>query len=518
MTFSRVSNFLRTSLQKILLSPPLFDYFKIKNMARSHQFKSIIKRLEEDFSRHARSSQRLTSLNEQRLLALYQASQKLNTIIDPEQLFREVIKLISELLKAERVVILLLEEGDLKIKIASNIDDQSERNALHFSRSIVNTVMHDYRPIFSTNALQDNRFSQFQTIQKLEILSLICVPILLGNRAIGTIYVDNRHLTNIFTEEDVNFLQAFANLLGIAIRNALAYKEIEQLNRSLEEKVEQRTAELRRTIRELKETQEKWIQSEKMASLGRLIAGFMHEFNNPINFIYSNIPHLEEYTRRLVEALQEALPLLPKEEQERLKNEKDLQFILTDFEKLIAGIREGAQRSRQIIEDLKNFSPSKLLQQESIDWNSNLQQLVQAFQDNLKRSLTIELDFQENFRIRGSRVEINHALMQLLKNAEQAGAQTIRIESNREKDWLVCRISDDGRGIPPEIRKHIFDPFFTTKEVGEGMGIGLSLVYSTVKHHQGDIEVSSQPGQGTTFVIKLPLENSKNSASTGTKS
>ncbi len=478
-------------------------------MARSHQFKSIIKRLEEDFSRLARSSQRLASLNEQRLMALYQASQKLNTIIDPEQLFREVVKLISELLKAERVVILLLEEGDLKIKIASNIDDQSERNALHFSRSVVNTVMHDYQPIYSTNALQDNRFSQFQTIQKLEILSFICVPILLGNRAIGTIYVDNRHLTNIFSEEDVNFLQAFANLLGIAIRNALAYKEIEMLNRSLEEKVEQRTAELQRTIQELKETQEKWIQSEKMASLGRLIAGFMHEFNNPINFIYSNIPHLEEYTRRLVEAFQEALPLLPREEQERLKKEKDLQFILHDFEKLIAGIREGAQRSRQIIEDLKNFSPSKLLEQETIDWNHNLQQLVQAFQDNLKRPLQIKISFQEEFSIMGSRVELNHALMQLLKNAEQAGAKTIRIETRGENDQLVCRISDDGQGIPAKYLKHIFDPFFTTKEVGEGMGIGLSLVYSTIKHHQGDIEVSSRPGQGTTFTIRIPLARLK---------
>jgi len=288
-------------------------------MSEKNPFKEVFKRLESEIPSTDESIKYLESLTNQRLQALYKVSQQINTILDPDVLFQKVIERTVELMNAEHAVIVLRENEDLKIRISHNIDDQSERNALTFSRSVVSRVIDEVKPLYSMNALEDQQFSQFQTIHQLEILSFICVPIQIGDEVIGTIYVDNRHLANVFTEEDVEFLQAFANLMGIAIRNSLAYKKIEELNRSLEAKVNERTAELRKTIEELKTTQQRLIQTEKMASVGRLIAGFIHEFNNPINFIYSNLPHLESYCLEILSALQNALKELPNPVRQKLE-------------------------------------------------------------------------------------------------------------------------------------------------------------------------------------------------------
>ncbi len=479
-------------------------------MTKEHPFKNINDQLRSDLLKNRSLKPVIDTLNAQRLRALYQVSRELNTILDPDKLFREVIQKINELVKAERSVILLREGEDLKIRIAHNIDDQSERNAMHFSQRIVNTAMQEYRPVYSANAIEDDRFSQFQTIQQLEILSFICVPILVEERAIGTIYVDNRHIMHVFTEEDVDFLQAFANLLGIAIRNSLAYHAVEELNLSLERKVDERTSELRSAIEELKATQSQLVQSEKMASLGRLIAGFMHEFNNPINFIYSNLPHLQTYSNQVMGTLQKLLAQLPEEERIRIEEQQDLPFIFRDFEKLIEGIREGAERSRQIVEDLKNFSVSGNRQLNLINWEELLAYLTDIFLKHNADAPVIDINVAEPAFINGDRRDLNQALYNLLDNARRAGARHIWLRAYKEKGELVCTLKDDGCGISPENLTRIFDPFFTTREVGVGMGLGLSLVYNSIAHHGGTIDADSEVGKGTTFTIHLPLAKLEN--------
>ncbi len=474
-------------------------------MQKNSPFNEIFSQLKSDMPELQDSAYLLDSMNRQRLQALYLVSQHLNNILDPDRLFEEVIKKITELIKAEHAVIVMRDGDDLNIRIAHNIDDQSQQNALNFSRSVVTRVMNDYRPLYSTNALDDQRFSQFQTIQKLEILSFISVPILINGEAIGTIYVDNRRLADVFSEGDVEFLQAFANLLGIAIRNSMAYHQVEELNRSLEKKVKERTAKLHKTIEELKNAQAQLVQSEKMAGLGRLIAGFMHEFNNPINFIYSNLPYLEQYSRNLLAMIDELLPQISEEERAELQKEWDLNYIRNDLSKLIEGIQEGAQRSRQIIEDLRNFSGANGRSAGRINWNENLQMIRKIFLERIKKPVEIELTGGENLFIEGTRAELNQALMNLLQNAADAGANRIRISSQKKGKRLRCSIEDNGAGISKKELNKIFDPFYTTKEVGRGMGLGLSIVYSTIEFHRGKIQVSSEMGKGTTFTIDLPL-------------
>ena len=474
-------------------------------MSKQNPFKEIYKQLQTDAPA---SVQTFATLDKQRLQALYLIGQQLNNILNPNRLFQEVIKKIVELMKAEHAVIILREGNDLKIRIAHNIDDQSEKNALNFSRSVVSRVMNDFKPLFSTNAINDSRFSQFQTIQDLEILSFICVPVMVDVEVIGTIYVDNRHLVNVFSEADVEFLQAFANLLGIAIRNSMAYHQVEELNQSLEGKVKERTAELRKTIEELKNTQELLIQSEKMASVGRLIAGFLHEFNNPVNFIYSNLSPLEQYSRELIDAVNELLAGLSEKEKNKIEEEHDLAYIKTDLFKLINGIQEGAKRTRKIVEDLRNFSGSGKWSFDQINWNENLINITNLFQERLKKPVRIKLDFEKPFFIEGNRAELNQSILNLLKNAADAGADCLHISTKQEGSELRCEIQDNGAGIPQKDLLNIFDPFYTTKKVGEGMGLGLSIVYSTITFHHGRIKVTSKKGKGTTFQIFLPLTKS----------
>lgn len=474
-------------------------------MPEQDPFQKLFEQLRGDLQDSATPSFRLDVLTKQRLKALYQVSQHLNRILDPDKLYQEVLRQIRALLKAEHIIILLREENGLRLRVGHNVDDQSRQNALLFSHSIVSQVMDKLKPLYSTNALSDPQFSQLQTIQRLEILSFICVPVIVGDQVIGTIYVDNRHMTNVFGEGDVEFLQAFANLLGIAIRNSLAYREIEELNRSLEQRVEERTRELQETIGKLEKTREKLIQTEKMASIGRLIAGFMHEFNNPMNFIHSNLPHLENYTRAFIRLTNELLAELPPPRREEYQRKFDLPFIREDIQKVISGIREGAKRSRQIVEDLRHISQGKTGQPDLIDWNENLRMLIAIFEERYDYPMTVSLSAADSFLVEGSRMELNQAVLNLLRNAGDAGATHVDINNRREGDSLICEIRDNGPGIPKEVQGDIFDPFFTTKEVGQGMGLGLSLVYNTIMHHNGKIEVDSAEGEGTTFRLTLPL-------------
>ncbi len=474
-------------------------------MSEKNPFKEVFKRLESEIPSTDESIKYLESLTNQRLQALYKVSQQINTILDPDVLFQKVIERTVELMNAEHAVIVLRENEDLKIRISHNIDDQSERNALTFSRSVVSRVIDEVKPLYSMNALEDQQFSQFQTIHQLEILSFICVPIQIGDEVIGTIYVDNRHLANVFTEEDVEFLQAFANLMGIAIRNSLAYKKIEELNRSLEAKVNERTAELRKTIEELKTTQQRLIQTEKMASVGRLIAGFIHEFNNPINFIYSNLPHLESYCLEILSALQNALKELPNPVRQKLEATYELDFIQQDLLKIISGIREGTQRSQKIVEDLRNLSIKQSSGTDVLNWNQTLRKIIDLFERSEKRTVKIEINFEKDFYVSGNPGEFHQVITNLLMNAIDAEATHIQIFNKQFGKFLLCEIVDNGEGIDNADLGKIFDPFYTTKKVGQGIGLGLSIVYSIIHNMGGRIEVESKKGRGTKFRLFIPL-------------
>ncbi|MBB1117977.1 sensor histidine kinase [Stenotrophomonas sp. W1S232] len=286
-------------------------------------------------------------------------------------------------------------------------------------------------------------------------------------------------------------------------------------HKDYESQLLQRHAELRQAYLRLNGTQEKLLQSEKMASIGQLAAGVAHEINNPIGYVHSNLGSLQEYLRSLftvIEAYERALhapdpkQLLP--EIEEIRTRLDIDFITRDLPQLLAESREGIERVTRIVRDLKDFSYSGRGESwRRVDLHAGLESTINIIWNELKYKVTLERRFAELPLVECLPSELNQVWMNLLLNAGHAIGErgTIVVATGQQDDmvWVECR--DSGNGIAPEVLKRIFDPFFTTKPVGSGTGLGLSISYSIVNKHHGRIDVDSTPGQGTAFRVWLPV-------------
>jgi hemerythrin-like metal-binding protein/PAS domain S-box-containing protein len=325
---------------------------------------------------------------------------------------------------------------------------------------------------------------------------------------------------------------SFAGLMGCGM-DITSQKQAELVlarsNVQLEEEVKKRTQELikiNETLEsekkqmqllnnKLTETQANLVQSEKLASIGQLAAGVAHEINNPIGYINSNISSLKKYIDNLlglVEKYEKTEATNADTEQLRdikaFKQKIDLEYLKTDVIDLLDESHEGATRVKKIIQDLKDFS-----HQDGDDawvWadlHSGLESALNIVSNELRYKATIVKEFGDLPKIKCLPHQLNQVFMNLLINAahaiEHEGIITLRTGTENEQVWV--EINDTGKGIAPEHLNKIFDPFFTTKPVGSGTGLGLSVSYTIIKKHQGDIQLTSQLGQGTSFRIILPI-------------
>ena len=297
-------------------------------------------------------------------------------------------------------------------------------------------------------------------------------------------------------------------------------KELQRQNENLEDIVAERTREIRAAYDELKQTQAQLLQSEKLASIGQLAAGVAHEINNPVSFIISNFGTLGKYVQKLSSLLQSYGDLEKRvetgeaaqaqavlDEIARQKQEIDLEYILEDLDNLIVESADGAERVRKIVLSLKEFSHVDQEERKPTDLNCGLESTLNIVWNELKYKATVEKDYGEIPQITCYPMELNQVFMNLLVNAVQAIEEqgTITIRTYQEDGHVCVAISDTGTGMSPEVQKRIFEPFYTTKEVGQGTGLGLSMVYNIVKKHEGEILLHSREGLGTTFIIKIPL-------------
>ena len=313
----------------------------------------------------------------------------------------------------------------------------------------------------------------------------LLVPILFGVDLLGVIAVDRKISGDWLTWDDRTLLRTLANQSSIAIENAKAFNQIAKLNETLEARVDERTAELR-------ETQAQLTQAEKMKSLGQLVAGVAHELNNPIGFVHANLQLLDEFVKKLTLAQ---------------KTGADTEPIQEAIAKLLARSREGTERVKKIVQDLRTFSRMDYAELLDADLNEELERTLTLMEPTFKNKITVERDFGEIPNVRCYAGQLNQVFLNLLMNAcdalEESG--TIRIKTRRRGGIVRLEFSDDGPGIPDEMRSRIFDPFFTTKGVGVGTGLGLSISHGIIERHGGRIIVDSEEGVGTTFVIDIPL-------------
>jgi two-component system, NtrC family, sensor kinase len=288
---------------------------------------------------------------------------------------------------------------------------------------------------------------------------------------------------------------------------------------SREQALQDRHVELEQAYAQVKETQTQLLQSEKMASIGQLAAGVAHEINNPIGYVHSNLGTLQTYARGLLSLLEaydrlaQALPdsmraaIQPIEE---IKARVDYAFLRQDLPQLVDESREGIERVKKIVVDLRDFSHAGDL--DSDEWvpsdvHRGLQSTINIVWNELKYKAELIQDFGEVPLIECMPSQLNQVFLNLLVNAGHAIAEkgTITIRTRLENDEVSISVSDTGCGIPAEHLARIFDPFFTTKVVGKGTGLGLALSYGIVQKHNGRIEVDSAPGLGSTFRVVLPV-------------
>jgi len=295
------------------------------------------------------------------------------------------------------------------------------------------------------------------------------------------------------------------------------------LLKAMESRIDQRNRALNRALRELKNSQAHLIQSEKMASLGQMVAGVAHELNTPLGYVKNNVQLLRDLVQPLLELaeaqaqLSQCLndPNTPTDTVEavfaRVQDATELASPATfeeDFTPLVDDTLYGLEQIGELAVSLKDFARLDRAMSEDIDLNECVRSALVIARNSLKDKAQVVTRLSDELpSITCTPSQINQVLLNMLTNAAQAmrGSGQILIKSWADTQRAYISIQDNGQGIPKAIQQRIFDPFFTTKAVGEGTGLGLAISYKIVQQHGGNIRFASEPGRGTRFVISLPL-------------
>ncbi|MCZ6520990.1 MAG: tetratricopeptide repeat protein, partial [Bacteroidetes bacterium] len=339
-------------------------------------------------------------------------------------------------------------------------------------------------------------------------VSIIYQPLVVKNKAIGVITVQS-YQKNVYTDYHRYILGNMAVHIAIALENAGTYQEIAEKTRKLEV-----------AFTDLQAAQSKLVQSEKMASLGLLTAGIAHEINNPINFVYAGVDGLKLSLEGLMEILdkygeidrmgdiKETINVL--NEVKELKKKVYFDETKDSVFQVVNAIREGASRTAEIVNGLRNFSRLDENELKVANLHTGIDSTLLLLNNKIKKDgIKVAKDYDHDIpKITCYPGQLNQVFMNILSNAIEAiqGKGVITITTRNLGDHVQIKIKDNGRGMSDEIQEKIFDPFYSTKEMGKGTGLGLSISFGIIEKHKGKIEVISQEGKGSEFVISLPLK------------
>ena len=296
-----------------------------------------------------------------------------------------------------------------------------------------------------------------------------------------------------------------------------------------EKRYQQQADELEVALTDLKNTQAQMLHSEKMSSLGQMVAGIAHEINNPVGFIHGNIGHLKDHSQNLLDYLQLYEKHYPNPEAEirEYAEDEDVDYVKQDIESILSSMRVGTERIREIVLSLRNFSRMDEADCKIVNIHEGIENTLMILQHRLKKTsqrpaITVVRDFDKLPKVECYAGQLNQVFMNVIANSidalesrfdnhqEQQEPLQVKIRTESHDTSVTVSITDNGSGIPDEIKRRIFDPFFTTKAVGKGTGMGMAISYQIItEKHKGKIQCFSDIGIGTEITLEVPLRLSE---------
>ncbi|MEH2176023.1 ATP-binding protein [Nostoc sp.] len=379
-------------------------------------------------------------------------------------------------------------------------------------------------------------FKSRNLLVTLGLKSLLTVSVQTQSGHLGVIVCEHSRELRPWSDDEVEIIRGVADQLAIAIDQAQLYNQSRAATAAATTQAEQ----LNQVLHNLKQTQAQLIQTEKMSSLGQLVAGVAHEINNPVNFIYGNLTHVSEYTLgllKLVELYQQSNAHSTSEVQAHIEA-IDLDFMVEDLPKILISMKMGANRIREIVLSLRNFSRLDEADMKPVNIHEGIDSTLLILQNRFKQTsgnpgIEIVKDYGDIPLVECYAGQLNQVFMNLISNAIDAldsynSKRTLEeIEANpsqivirtelRNLDRITVKIADNGPGMTEAVKQRLFDPFFTTKAAGKGTGLGLAISAQIVtEKHNGAIWCISEPGQGAEFWVEIPIKQSSKLATAST--
>jgi light-regulated signal transduction histidine kinase (bacteriophytochrome) len=484
---------------------------------------------------------------------LKRITDQIRSTLDSKTILQTIVQEVRKLLNTDRVVLYQILGNNEGAVTFEDVTDKwgsvlgiaapwgcfpDEYARLYFRgrvRAINNVLAQDFSPC------------HLEFLQSMQVQASLIVPINMGMQLWGLLIAHECSAPRNWQDDEIDLLQQLADQAAIAIQQAQLYED----SCAAEVQAKAQATQLAQALNELQQTQAQLIQTEKMSSLGQLVAGVAHEINNPVNFIYGNLTHASEYSQQLLDLLKLYQLRYPNPDSEINEQVEaiDLDFVVEDLPKIMSSMKVGAERIRQMVLSLRNFSRLDQAEMKPVDIHEGIDNTLLILQHRLKPNadfpgINIIKDYGELPLVECYAGQMNQVFMNILSNAIDALAEykgggeegererendssfslsppplvspssfvpipTIQIITTAlaEKSHLVIRIADNGMGMTEDVKKRIFDPFFTTKPVGKGTGLGLAISYQiVVDKHGGIMKCCSQPGAGTEFWIEIPLK------------